>query len=446
LLAEALLVLVAAGAGAWWFRPPRLTPPMPADIQDEEVREAVLKARQPVFDHPGSAEAWGHLAKVLLAQQFDREADVCLAEANRLDPGDPRWLYARCIIGLKRDPDNAVTKLREAVVVANRSSFAIYHSSVNLLLADALVERRRFDEAEELYRTEELERPGNPRVAFGLGLIAMARGNDQAAAEFLAVAQACPYSRKNATGELARLALRRGDREAATRYSQTLAKLPGDSPWPDPLLDEIASMAVGPRGWERQVKWLEQARKHAEAIQVYLKWIERYPSADAYVGAGSNYSALRDYDHALPYLREAVRLEPNSAHARYWIALVLFARAERAWEQTPGAPHVIEWLQEGLPHAEMAAKLRPGHAQSYLIWGQTLRYLGRAREAIEPLRMGITCDTSNPELQLALGEVLLECDRLDEARTYLTNAQQLKPADPRPASALKRLAGRKAGK
>jgi len=43
------------------------------------------------------------------------------------------------------------------------------------------------------------------------------------------------------------------------------------------------------------------------------------------------------------------------------------------------------------------------------------------------------------DLQLALGEALLEAGQSTEAQIHLQNAQRLDPKDPRPSAALKRL-------
>ena len=91
-----VLVLVGGAVGAWWFhRPPPAVPPMPADIPDAEVRQAVEHARQKVLDQPGDAHAWGYLGMVLMAHDFLAEADPCFAEAARLNPKSPTWPYGR---------------------------------------------------------------------------------------------------------------------------------------------------------------------------------------------------------------------------------------------------------------------------------------------------------------------------------------------------------------
>ncbi len=223
----AALIVIALGASWWWFRPQPLMPPTPPDIEDNEVLELIRQAQQPVRATPASAAAWGHLGKVLLAQQFDREADICFAEAFRLDPSDARWLYPRCVIILKRDPDHAVALLRQAAAVAGDNTPPDYRSVIHLQLAEALLERGQLDDADQIFRAERSRDPDNLRPVLGIGLIAQLRGENALAREMLTAAQACPSARRYATVQLAALAragrqgsrrrLREGDRHAAPR-------------------------------------------------------------------------------------------------------------------------------------------------------------------------------------------------------------------------------------
>jgi Flp pilus assembly protein TadD len=49
----------------------------------------------------------------------------------------------------------------------------------------------------------------------------------------------------------------------------------------------------------------------------------------------------------------------------------------------------------------------------------------------------VACRPEDFELQLALGEALLEAGQKQKALTHLENAQRLDPTDPRPARLLR---------
>ena len=197
------LVLLLAVALAARFHRKAPEPPLPANIQDPEVRAAIGCARQAVLDKPRSAFAWGYLGMTLEAHLYEDEADRCFREAARLDPDDARWSYLRGMYALKYDPDHAVAFLRQAA--AGRCA-AKYQSPMRLRFAEALLERNLLDEAETVYREEARRLPGDPRAAYGLGLIALARGNDGEAEKYLTTALSSPMARRPATAQLAALA------------------------------------------------------------------------------------------------------------------------------------------------------------------------------------------------------------------------------------------------
>ena len=88
-----------------------------------------------------------------------------------------------------------------------------------------------------------------------------------------------------------------------------------------------------------------------------------------------------------------------------------------------------------------AAELKPDHAQAYLFWGLSLKYLGDPAAAVEPLRKGVAVRPEEFDIQFALGEVLAATGKTAEAKTHFENARRIDPKDPRPEAALKKLGG-----
>jgi tetratricopeptide (TPR) repeat protein len=435
-LAAGAILLAGIAAAAWWrLHPPPISPPMPNDIEDAEVGQAVEQARRQVIDNPDSAGAWGGLGMVLVANLLDRDADRCFLEAIRLAPSSPKWRYARAIIAVKRGNADAISLLREAEAVAG--SWPEYRSVVRLQLGEALLENRQLEEAERWFRAEWQATPNNPRAALGLGMIALARDEEAIARDFLSVARKSPLARKKATVQLAVLARISGD-AAADDYEREISTLTDDPPWPDPLLDETVRLRVGRRGQERKIAQLERYQPD-EAARLYAKLLADQPTSANYVGAGLNLARLKKYEEALPLLREGVRLDPGSSRAHYTLALVAFSRSERARSEGRDGPEIREGFHEAITHARKAAELRPNYSRSYLFWGLALKHLGKPAEAVPPLRQGVACSPNELELQLALGEALLESGQLREAETYLENARKLNPNEPRVEKALERL-------
>lgn len=445
LLGFAVLLLAGSGVGFWWRQHSEtvtsLDPPMPSGIEDAEVRQAIESARRKVLDNPRSAKVWGNLGMTLLAQLFDREADICLAEAARLDPHEALWPYGRGRIALKRDPDRALPLLRQALIAAADSPPAIV-SAYRLPLAEELLERGEREEAEALFRAEWLCKSDHPRAALGLGLLAAQRGDTHAAVRFLTVARTSPFARQSATAQLANLARREGNLAESARYEKEVDALPKDPPWPDPFLDRVMQLRVGQSRYEREVDELERLHRYAEAAEVWLAQLRQRRTCQACLGAAINLARLDDYERALPLLREALQLDPDSVQAHYTMALTLFTRAEKSWQQSPGTVEAAEWFRQSILYARKAAQRKPDYALAYLFWGLAHKHLGEPNAALPPLRRGIACQPESVELNLALGEVLLQVGKKKEAETYLENARRLDAEDPRVRQALEHLHGK----
>jgi tetratricopeptide (TPR) repeat protein len=449
-LLGAALLLVSGAVAVWRGRgrAPAVVPvepPLPADIEelrskDPELLEAIYQARQGVREKPTSALAWGHLGLTLMAHRFGAEARVCFAEALRLDPDNALWPFALGLLVLSDDPSQALSYLRQAEAIgASSPDRAVYR----LQLADALFELRHLTEAEAIYRDEWERDPENLQAAFGLGQLAVERGDDRAAVELLTKAWESPSARKRATASLAVLARARGDNAAAVRWEQEVADMPDDMEWRSPLGEALADRQVGRRKQMRELVDLEKARRFQEAADLCLRLLPEAPSGLAYVSAGMNLMRIRDYERAQSVLREGTRLDPNNGKLHYTLALALFCPAERAWQESPGQPQARERFREAVEHARRATELRPNFGRSYVLWGLSLKYLGDPAAAVEPLRKAVSCLPTDFDAHLGLGEVLLDSGRWREAEEHLENARRLGPQDPRVAKALERLRAHK---
>lgn len=443
-------LLLAGVAGSWWWlqRGTPAVPPMPRDILDPEVLQAVTRARQQVLDQPNEADAWGRLGMTLLAHDFLSEADQCFAEAVRLAPRTPKWYYGRAYVARRRgQSDSALPFLQQAFAAGQ--SRPEYQDAVHFQLAEAYLERQQLEEAEPLFRAE-LSRtstngPTRARAALGLGRIAWARNDEQTAKQFLEIARDSPSARKLATAQLAVVARARGELGAAASYDREVAALRDDVPWPDSFREELGHLQVGHYAWLQQEDQLEQQHLFTEAKDVYLRELQDRPTARAYAGAGFDLAQSGDFEQGLKYLREAVQLSPDNAHAHYLLACTLYVRAEHEWKKSKDSPLARDGFRETVQHAQRTVELRPTQAAAYFFWGMAHQHLGESAAAVAVLRQGVECAPGEFQLQLALGEVLVDLEQWQEAETYLKHAQKLNPKDPRPEQALERLRIKKGG-
>jgi tetratricopeptide (TPR) repeat protein len=413
---------------------------MPAGISDPEVQAALDITRQGALEEPGSAIAWGNYGLTLLAHRFDPEADLCLAEAARLDPDNPLWPYARHPIAQRRSLDKGLPFLRQAAALATSGPD---RAAYRLALAEALLELGEAAEAEQIFREEWVADPGQLRAALGLGKLALEHGDEQAAEELLAAAQRSPSARKQATCLLATLARKRRAANADA-LEKDAAELPLDAGWSDPLDEQTAQRVVGiVTRFGGLPELIGEAhrdpRRHREVAELFLRSARERPTAHLYANAGLNLYRAGDVEAALPLLRKAVGLDPNSPTARDYLAQVLFGRARVEATQSPGSEQARAWFRETVEHARRATELAPSRSRAYLVWGLALMRLGDPAAAVAPLRQGVSCEPGFLELQLALGEALLDSGQAREAAEHLENARRLGPQDPRVAKALERL-------
>ena len=373
----------------------------------------------------------------LQAHAYGVEADRCYAEASRLDPGDGRWPYFRALYALGEDSDRAMPFLRQAADGRLSEADA---SAVRLRLAEALLERQETAEAEELFLAEWQAQPGNPRPAFGLGMIALGRGEGKAAEKYLTAARTSSVVRKPATGQLAALARGRGDLAAAAAFEKEFATLPNEAPaWPDPMVHQLIRLRVGTFQTAQDAAQLEAQHRYAEAAQAYLREIDHQPTAQNYVGAGLNLVRSGNVARGLDLLQTGIRVDPERCDSYYGLAQALYVLAEAQRKRSPDSREANERFLEAALAARRAAELKPDYAAAFLLWGRALMQRGEPEAALDPLKKGVACRPEVFNLQLALGEALLEAGQLQEAENHLKNAQKLDPNNERLGLALERL-------
>jgi tetratricopeptide (TPR) repeat protein len=431
-------VVVGSVTAWWWSRIQPVDPQLPGDIGDPEVRAALEKAQKQVRADLRSAAAWGNLAMTLQANGYSIEASAYFAEAQRLDPHDGRWPYFRALAALGEDSEAALPFLRQAA--AGRLAEKVQESAVHLRLAEALLERQELAEAEEIFEKEWQKHPGDARAGFGLGLIAQARGQGDAAEKYLTAARKSPTAGKSATAQLAALARGRGDLQTADSLEQEFATLPNEAPpWPDPFVVELSRKRVGVTASAQTLLQLEAQHRYQDAANVYIQQIKQQPTAQNYVGAGLNAVFAGHYDYGLKLLRQGILIDPDRADSHYALAQALFQVGMTERERSPDSPGAKARLLEAATAARRSVELKPDNASAFLLWGHALMNRGDWDAAVSPLKQGVAIRPELFEMQLALGEALLESGRVLEAELHLKNAQQLNAKDERPAKGLQRV-------
>jgi tetratricopeptide (TPR) repeat protein len=404
--AALVLGVVAVGYGLFRPRPPQPPAVALADL-DPDVADAVRAAREEVEARPLSAPAWGKLGMVLFAHNLYRDALVCLARAEELDPAEARWPYFQGLIRLRSDSDQGVACLERAVRQAGRDY------APRLRLAEALLALDRLDEAERHYRVLAESEGPNPRIDLGLGLVAYRTGNLVQSIPHLTAAADSPFAAKAARSALAEVHARLGNAEAAEAQRRQEAERPADVPWPDPLLAEAERLQTGTQFRLGRADTLLARGQVDEAVEVLSQLVAAHPEVDeAHVKLGAAYIRLKRLDAAEAELREALRLRPDLPEAHFLLGGVVSMRRGPA---------------EAEACYRKAVELKPSHALAHYNLGRCRLEQDDKAGALEGYRAALRCRPDLVEVHVAAAELESDQGRHAEARAHLEDALRLAP-------------------
>ncbi|HET6576641.1 MAG TPA: tetratricopeptide repeat protein [Fimbriiglobus sp.] len=402
------LALPASGWYLWrWYTAP-VPPTVALADADPAVARAIEAARQDVKGEPHSAAAWGRLGQLLRAHGYGPDSNTCFAQAERLDPDDPRWPYLQGTGLQSDDPEAAIGHLRRAVALCGSTPDA-----PRLTLAEVCLQQGRLDEAEQHFRQVLGGDPGNARAHLGLGRLACESGHPRDALGPLERSAASPLTRKVSRVLLARAYQQLGVAAAADREGAKARELPGDPPWPDPFQEEVLSLMSGKQARLARLQTLHRQGRDAEARELARQLETDYP--DVYwLVEGRGRMTRGDFAAAEHALRKAVELAPESVDARFDLGTVLYER-----RNYPAAADCFRKVTE----------LEPRHGPAYLRLGRCLEGQGERAAALRSFEEAVRVMPQHAEARRELGALLAREGRRDEAATQLRHALQLEPGD-----------------
>jgi tetratricopeptide (TPR) repeat protein len=419
-----LLSLCAAGAAGGWFwyrRAVPMPPPMP-DLEgvDPVVASVLTKERQAVLAAPRAAAAWGRFGEVLEVFNYRKDAVLCFAEAERLDPRQPRWPYHQGVLLLWDNAESALPHLRRAVELSDDPQDAGPTSptyAMRLRLCETLLAQGHLDEAEDGFRRLRDREEQHPRVHLGLGRLAMQRQQWKEALPHLQQAAADRRTARGAAIALAELHQRLGDETAATQARTQLERLPADPPLPDPILAEIQRFNTGKRFRLMQADRLFKQGQAGEAIALYSRVVQDYPdSEEAWFSLGQALYRAHDFANAERILQKTVVLAPRFAEAHNYLGLARLALGQR---ETAAAAF------------RKAIAFKPDFALAYSNLGRCLLQQQDTAAALDAFRAAVRCKPNYAAAHTELAELLHQTQRDAEALDEVGQALQLNPSDER---------------
>jgi protein O-GlcNAc transferase len=390
--------------------PPAL-PRLALDSYPVAARASLSRTYEEAAAHPDSVPAVGALARMLHAWELWDAAHQAYQRAQSLDPQAFEWRYLDAIVlrQLARHADSAV-QLRDAL------SLSPGYLPARVKLAEALLESGEMVESLRLFRALADEPAASPAAEVGLGRIAAAEGQHDAAIEHFTRAVTLFPELGAAHYALARSyrALGRVDaaRSALALHDQYGAR------WPalvDPVLTQVMTLREDAGAiLERGVK-LAEAGDINEAIAAHEAALARDPQmTQPHANLISLYGRTKNWAKAEEHYRAFVRSGGGSADAHYDFG-------------------VLQGLQEKWALAADAYRealaLNPLHAQARNNLGQALERQHELAAAADAYRQAVEHQPGFRLARFNLARMLIALARPDEAATELEKIVEPRDAE-----------------
>lgn len=376
-----------------------------------EKYRAALKLR------PGAAEALNNLAAMLYAAHHYAEA---LDAVSKIWRTHPEMHSAALIAGLAavqcNRPRDAIAPLESLLETGNREAL-IGLGSAHLALGELL-------EAARFYETQVRNAPADSEAWYDLA-ICYERMAEDASRKLARTPGGITYSKRllgeylltsgdtrlaqEAFGE-AEKAEGTGSAEAADQY-EIARELAGKS---RKAFETFIGLA--PDSWQAHLFLGDVDRQHrnfSSALEHYQQASKAQPENPApLLGMGTVYWELGQFDAAVKYLQQTLRLNPRSGQATFELANIAVRRHQDA---------------EAIPLLKSYLAFQPDAAAARADLGRAYLHLGDYQSAVEELTKGAGADERG-DVHFQLATALRKLGRAQEADAALRKSTELRDA------------------
>jgi tetratricopeptide (TPR) repeat protein len=315
------------------------------------------------------------------------------------DSSEPHRILGRVYLGDQRN-DDAVEEFKTAIRLRPNDE------RTRLALADALVETRRFSEAESALRDTIAAFSASGRARYALGRLYQRQGQlTEAVAEFKAAVALEPLLGLNTLYQaIGGISASQQDFAAAIdAYSKRVDVLPNDAGAHQDLGDMYLRLG-----------------RHAEALAEFSVVLLLNPKrADPYAAMAQIYLRDGQYSDSVAMARRAIERDPTNRQARYTLATSLVRLGK-----TDEGSQELEVYQR-LQGEATAARSRQFQLDGFRREASAMTVNGNYQKAVELLRKALELEPNSVSSHLDLGVALLEAGHPAEAVDEFKSAEAL---------------------
>ena len=326
-----------------------------ARLQLNQPDLAIAPLKKLLMLTPNDVNARGMLAGAEMSLQRYREAAADYRELTRLAPGDAKGWY-----GLGKAYEALASSSFEQL-----NKQAPQSAYVALLLGDARLQRRQYRSAFFFYKEAEKQMPELPGLHAGLAAVYEKTGHaDWAAQEQAKEKSAGPPKPRATPGTPQRLF-------EDTRYYNQQA------------VEAFERLGHLPESVELHALRAQIAHDHGQDLEAAKEWkaaMAIAPPAEQprlRVELATSLFLGRDYQNAMPMIRDLLRAEPDSPDYNFMLG-------ESLWR--------TQQAEQAVPYLEKALRANPEMLPAHAALGLALVSLNRYAEAVKHLEKAVQLD------------------------------------------------------
>jgi tetratricopeptide (TPR) repeat protein len=387
-------------------------PEIPTTGLDATAADLIKRHLDQLRAHSRSGEAWGKLGAILKSYNFREQAGQCLAQAESLDPKEPRWPYLQATLRNSEPTSIALVKLRRSVALCGNEP-----EMPRLRLARLLAESSEEDEARKELQHLLRAKPQCGPARLLMAQISQARGQFEDA---FAMASSCttnPYTARAAWTLLSTLQRRKGDTNAAEFASRRAAAVTPDAAWPDPFEEEVLAWRSDARSLSDRAQAYLMAGRPADALPLVNRLAREHSDfPETWLLLGRTQYLQNQPAAAEESLRRFLQLDPESINGRFQLGMSLLAQRRY--------PEAVAVFQQ-------ATSLKRDFGPAFFNLGFALAKCGKPREAIAPFQEAIRQNPEMIDAYILLADLHLQVGEKTEAVALAKLAERLDPTDRR---------------